>query len=378
MRLPILVILVFSEMKKILVSLNSIHLIWLAPVLAILFLTIIGPLVFGVSAQQQNPSQPLTLPELNKMLRERVGRIRPEADAAAYVERFGIAFDPTFEVITSLRANGARQHLINAIKRAAERSSASLEDKGVSGGAQAPDPFIEEGREVARKYLDKLPDFICQQVIERYYNLGSYGTWNRFDTLTYELAYNGGRESYNPIKVADGPATRPIEQAGGAYSTGDFASGIAALFDPGTKTVFKFAGRESLDNRQTLVYDFRTPPESSRWEVKAEGGPSMIAGYSGAIWIDEETKQVLRMDQAADDLPRGFPVTSAESYVNYGIVKVRGLDADFLLPVRAEFIIANRCQYHYFRNLIYFNSYRKFETDIKILLDHPTPPPKKQ
>ncbi|MGH9850203.1 MAG: hypothetical protein ACREBD_10125 [Blastocatellia bacterium] len=312
------------------------------------------------------------------MLCECVGRVRPEADAAAYVERFGIAFDPTFDVVTNLRANGARQHLINAIKRVAERSLAPSKDKLVAVGAQTPDPFIEEAREVARKYLDDLPDFICQQVIERYYNLGGYGTWNRFDTLTYELAYNGGRESYNPIKVADGPATRPIEQAGGAYSTGDFASGIAALFDPETKAGFKLAGRERLDNRQTLVYDFRVPPESSKWEVKAEGGPAMIAGYSGAVWIDEETRQVLRMDQAADNLPKGFPVTSSESYVNYGIVKVRGLDADFLLPVRAEFIIADRCQYHYFRNLIHFNSYRKFETDIKILLDHPTPPPKKQ
>jgi hypothetical protein len=78
-------------MKKSLVSLNSIHLIRLAPVIALLFLTTISPLVFGVSAQQQNPGQPLTLPELNKMLCECVGRVRPEADAAAYVERFGIA-----------------------------------------------------------------------------------------------------------------------------------------------------------------------------------------------------------------------------------------------------------------------------------------------
>ena len=118
------------------------------------------------------------------------------------------------------------------------------------------------------------------------------------------------------------------------------------------------------------------PVESSNWEVKAEGESAIITGYSGAVWIDEETKRVLRMDQAADDLPKDFPVTSSESYVNYGIVKVRGLGADFLLPVRAEFIIADRRQKHYFRNLIYFKSYRKFETDIKIL-DDPPPPLKK-
>ncbi len=358
-------------MKTSLVSLNSFHLIRLALVSGLLFLTGVSPLISDVSTQQQNPNQPLTLQELNQRLRQSAGHYKAEAELAVDIERFGITFDPTFDVVSRLRANGAHQHLINTIKRAAEKLPAPSERKVVAIGAQTSDPFIEEARKVARKYLDDLPDYICQQVVERYYDLGGYGTWNRFDTLTYELTYNRGRESYNPINVADRPVTRPIEQMRGAYSTGDFAYGIAALFDPETKTIFKPAGRERLDNRQTLVYDFRVPLESSNWEVKAEGEPAIVAGYSGAVWIDEETKQVLRIDQAADDLPKGFPVTNSESSVNYGIVKVRGLDADFLLPIRAEFIIADRRQKHYFRNLIYFKSYRKFETDIKILDDPP-------
>jgi len=62
-------------MKKSLVSLNSFHLIRLTLVLALLFFTSLSPLIYGVSTQQQNPSQPLTLQELNnKMLRQSVGR----------------------------------------------------------------------------------------------------------------------------------------------------------------------------------------------------------------------------------------------------------------------------------------------------------------
>ncbi len=313
------------------------------------------------------------------MLRQSVGHNRAEADLAVYIERFGITFDPTPDVISRLRADGARQHLINTIKRAAERLSASSGGKVVAIGTRTSDPVIEKARKVVREYLDDLPDFICQQVVERYYDLGGGRAWNRFDTLTYELTYNRGRELYKPINVVDRPVTRPIEQTGGAYSTGDFAAGIASLFDPETQTVFKPAGKERLDNRQTLVYDFRVPLESSNWEVKAEdeGAPAIIAGYSGAVWIDEETKRVLRMDQAVDDLPKSFPVTNSESSVNYGIVKLHGLDGDFLLPIRGEFIIANRRQKHYFRNLIYFKSYRKFETSIKIL-DDPNLPLKKQ
>jgi hypothetical protein len=47
---------------------------------------------------------------------------------------------------------------------------------------------------------------------------------------------------------------------------------------------------------------------------------------------------------------------------------------DFLLPTRAEFIIADRRQKRYFRNLIHFKFYRKFETDVK-LGDEITPAP---
>ncbi|MCI0663641.1 MAG: hypothetical protein L0220_21470, partial [Acidobacteria bacterium] len=82
----------------------------------------------------------------------------------------------------------------------------------------------------------------------------------------------------------------------------------------------------------------------------------------------------LRLEQALDDLPASYPVTNSESSVDYDINKLRGLDVEFLLPIRAEFIIADRRQKHYFRNLIYFKFYRKFETDIKITED-PTPPP---
>ncbi len=335
---------------------------------------VLSLLTVVASAQVQNPNQPLTLQELNKMLRQSVGRNMTEADLAVYIERVGIAFDPTPEVVGRLRANGAHQNLINTIKRAAEKLSASA-GKVVATGPQAPDPFIEEVRKAVRDYLDELPDFICHQVVERYYDLEGRGAWDRADTLTYELTYNRKRESYKPINVVGRPVTRPLDQAGGAYSTGDFASGLAALFDAENGTVFKPAGKERLGNRQTLIYDFRVPKESSKLQVKAESAPTIIAGYSGTVWIDEESKRVLRIDQAVDDLPKSYPVTNSESSVDYDILKLRGLEIDFLLPIRAEFIIADRRQKQYFRNLIYFKFYRKFETDIKIT-DDPTPPQK--
>jgi hypothetical protein len=331
-----------------------------------------------VPAKGQSGSQvadgPLTLQALNILLRREVGRSMTEADLATRVERFGIAFDPTPDTVSKLRANGAHQNLINAIKREVDKLSAA--SKVVSTGPQSSDPFLEEARKVVRDYLDELPDFICQEDIQRYFDYEGSGAWDKADTLIYELTYNNKRESYKPINSVGRPVTRSLDDVKGAYSTGDFASGLASLFDVETKTVFKPAGKETLGKRQAVLYDFRVPRESSKLVLKAEGAENVILGYSGTVWIDAETKKVLRIDQALDDLPKSNPVTHSESSVDYDFIRLRGLDVDFLLPTRAEFIIADRRQKHYFRNLIHFKFYRKFETDVKLIDDAPTPPQK--
>jgi hypothetical protein len=329
----------------------------------------------GVSAQQQqSQNQPLTLRDLNKMLRESVGRNMTEADLAAYIERYGIEFDPTPDVVSRLRANGAHQLLINAIKRESEKLSASA-GRVVAIGPQASDPFIEETRKAVRDYLEELPDFICQQVMERYYDFEGRGAWDKGDKLTYELTYNRSKgESYRPINAVGRPVTRPLNEIGGTTSAGDFATFLAFLFDAESKTAFAAAGKERLGVRQTRIYDFRISKEYSKLTIKVGDASHVQAGYSGAVWIDEETKRVLRINQVLDDLPKNYPVVIFETSLDYDIVKLSGLDVDFLLPTRAEVISSDRRKKEYYRNVMYFKFYRKFETDIKITED-PTPVP---
>jgi len=115
------------------------------------------------------------------------------------------------------------------------------------------DPLIEEVKRKVRDYIDDLPDFICQEEITRYVDQGT-GAWQKVDTLAYELTYNHKRESYKPINAVGRPVTKPLEQSGGAYSTGDFGTALALLFDPETKASFKPAGTEKLGTRQTVIY----------------------------------------------------------------------------------------------------------------------------
>jgi hypothetical protein len=321
-------------------------------------------------------NEPFTLQSLNIALRQRVGRDLTEANLAILVDRAGIAFDPTPEAISRLRANGAHQHLINAIKRAGDRLSATA-NSTIIVHKETADPFLEETRRNVRDYLEELPDFICQQDVERYFDFEARGAWDRADKLTYELTYSRKKgESYKPINSVGRPVTRALEDSGGSYSRGDFATLLAELFAPESKTAFKPAGKERLGSRATVLYDFRVAQPNSKLSVKADGHPAIIVGYSGTVWIDEEKKVVLRIDHAVDDMPATYPVTNSETSVDYDWVKLRGIDVDFLLPIRAEFIIADRRERKYFRNLLSFKFYRKFETDIKIT-DDPVPPPTK-
>src|SRR5581483_343060 len=340
--------------------------------------------IFSGTAQAQSSvsnvsaNDPLTLQQLNNLLRRSVGRDMTEGDIAARIERFGIAFDPKPDVINRLRANGAHPHLLNAIRRANEKLIAAAGEQAVSIRPAAPDPVIEEVRKNVMSYAEDLPDFVCNQEITRYADLDGSGGWQKFDSLAYELTYNRRKgESYKPINVIGRPMTRPLEQSGGAYSTGDFATALVALFGPETRTSFKPAGTEKLGARQTLIYDFRVPKATSQMQIKTDNLPPIIAGYSGSVWIDAETKRVLRIEQAADDLPRDYPVTQSESSTDYDMVKLRGLEMEFLLRVSAEFIIGNRRERKFSRNVIHFKFYRKFETDIKISDDATPEKPEK-
>src|SRR5262245_52140716 len=151
---------------------------------AIVALFICSALLVPAKGQGGRPAadEPLTLQALNTMLRREVGRNMTEADLAARIERFGIAFDPTPDAVSRLRANSAHQNLINAVKRAADKFSASA-GKVVITGPQPSDPIIEETRKVVRDYLDELPDFICQQEIQRYLDLEGTGAWEKADRL---------------------------------------------------------------------------------------------------------------------------------------------------------------------------------------------------
>ena len=76
------------------------------------------------------------------------------------------------------------------------------------------------------------------------------------------------------------------------------------------------------------------------------------------------TRRVLRFEQRTAGLPRDFPLSKAESVLEYAFVKID--QKSYLLPAKGEnlgcFSGSGTCT----RNAIEFRNYRKFEAESKI------------
>ena len=126
-----------------------------------------------------------------------------------------------------------------------------------------------------------------------------------------------------------------------------------------------------------MIYDYHVAKPKSKLDVKLGDDPPFIAAYSGSVWIDADTKQILRIEQAIEDPPAQYRTFSGDKIIDYEMVKLRGTEVEVLLPVKAEVMMLNRAQRGYSRNVIYFKFYRKFETDIKVIIGDEEKPEKK-
>ncbi|MCS6884834.1 MAG: hypothetical protein RMM17_00120 [Acidobacteriota bacterium] len=227
-------------------------------------------------------------------------------------------------------------------------------------------PLIERAKRYIFSYLEDAPDFTVRQTIRRY-ELGPAGKWVQRDTIELEVTYESNRgEKYKIISLNGRPAVgaTTLDSLGGASSTGEFVTAALAIFAPRSRALFRKGPRDQINGVATVIYDFKIKREhSANLITETRSGRSTVAGYSGSLWIDEDG-HILRLEQAVDDVPADFPLNVAELAIDYDWVQIA--DKRYLLPKRAEVIIGSDKDRHYSRNVVHFDSYRKFSSDIKI------------
>jgi len=237
------------------------------------------------------------------------------------------------------------------------------------GGKAAPvdaadELILEAAREAALKFTATLPDFVAQQSTERSFAPRAGGGWQPLDVVTAEVVYSRGRDQYKNVMIDGRLTTQPIEKTG-AWSTGDFGQALEGVMSEDSRAKFtrRAGGLKKAGGRSAWVFDFSVTAAHSQWVMVAPDGREHKAAHTGSVWIDQETRRVIRIERHAVALPADFPLAKAESIVNYAFVRIDKANA--LLPAGGETIscvTGGSCS----RNVITFSAYRKFGADSSI------------
>ncbi len=228
----------------------------------------------------------------------------------------------------------------------------------------AGDEKIEKARQMADEYLNSLPNYIANQLTTRYESETAKVQWRARDTISCEVIYLEGKESYRNMAVNNKPTNKTFAEIGGAWSMGEFATVLGDLFSPMTAAAFKVSGVDTISNRPTLVYDFNVDKQHSHWQVSMET-QSIDPAYRGTVWIDRETFHVLRIEMQARNLPSDFLLDKVEMVTEYDFVRLSGSEP-YLLPIHAENLACQRGTSYCSRNTIDFRNYRKFGAESTI------------
>jgi len=223
-------------------------------------------------------------------------------------------------------------------------------------------PLIERARDVAFEFSEKLPNFICEEVMSRFMQRGREREMS-LDKVSAEIIYDNGHETYRSVKINDRPTDRGMQELGGSWSTGEFASMLLELFHPDTRAQFRDGGASSISGATAELYDFTVERENSHWILES-GSQTLTPAYGGSIWVDPQTARVLRIEMQARSIPYDFPMDTVESTVDYSNVTIGG--TSFLLPVRAESLGCQRGSDDCRHNVIDFRNYHEFKSEIKI------------
>jgi hypothetical protein len=232
------------------------------------------------------------------------------------------------------------------------------------------DQVLRAAASNAASYTAGLPDFICEEMIHRYEDIGGRGEWRPKDVLKVKLTYFGGREEYKLVEINNRLTTRgyDYESVGGAVSEGEFGSDLLTLFAAHSKTQFRWDHWTHLRKHTAHVFAYRIETVNSNYRLEfgyKNTRPAVTtAGEQGFFYVDSDTRQVLRLNRTADLAP-DFPVRKATTLLDYDYVNVGG--RRFLLPLHAE--IRMSTDYILTRNVIDFTGYRKFEGESKITFD---------
>ena len=243
-----------------------------------------------------------------------------------------------------------------------EIEPATVDSSGLKMLSAEQKQLWDEAASNAMGYLAHLPNFRCTQETHRFTApVKTPDQLKEADSFKDDLVYEDGKERYQTIEINGIKAENAAAVNQGIHSRNEFGSMLRGLFDPDVAASYKWAGRAMAMGVLCEVFEVEVSKAKSNF-VLHYGGRREAAGYTGRVFIDEETGMVRRLTIQGVGLPKDFGLQSPALSLDYGLVKI-GKD-DYLLPLRS--MLQLRHAKAFVRNETVFRGYRKFDADSEI------------
>jgi hypothetical protein len=323
----------------------------------------------------------LSIEQLKSFIKSSVQLQHEDRRVAAYLKNIRLQYRLDEETLAEFDRMGAGPRTMEAL-REVQKGSQSLPDaptratapEAAASAIAPPSPaeqkkVLAEVRGYALNYTRSLPDFICLQVTRRYVDPTGLEFWQRADVITERLSYFEQREEYTVVTINNQPTNLTHDQLGGATSSGEFGSMLKEVFEPETKTEFKWERWARLRGRKMQVFSYYVARENSKWRISYERTQEIVPAYRGLVYVDDATHQVMRLTLEAVEVPLSFPIQQANTTLDYDFTKIG--DLEFILPLKA--VMRMRQGRLLVKNEAEFRMYRKFGAEATIKFDTPEP-----
>lgn len=328
----------------------------------------------------------MTVQQLTAFIRSAVQLKQPDKQVAEYLHHVKLSEKLDDRTIEDLQGMGAGLKTVAALKELRDASeslptAAPPPPKPVVVPIPPPDSIeqekiLDEAREYVLNYTKSLPNFICVQVTRRDFDPKGGDNWYHMDTITSRLSYNGQHEDYEVILKNNQPVTNvKMEQLNGSISMGEFGTMMKEIFEPESNTHFEWDHWATLRGKRAYVFNYDIQQEFSKFTVEErDSGAKIVPAYRGLVYIDRDTKQVLKITMDPYGIPADFPIKQVHQSLDYDMAKIG--DADYMLPFKA--VVTSKAGRYATKNDIEFRLYRKFETGSSIKFDTPDEVPADQ
>lgn len=226
----------------------------------------------------------------------------------------------------------------------------------------------------------RLPNVICEREMKRSWKEyrpgwgGGVYEVKHADVLTAQVTYREGQEYYEDVRLDGLPVSTqasilPIASLSGTWSVGEFATVLEGSFLPSSHPEFRYQQQTKAHSVKALCFRFHVAAKNNRSYFLFVGNEVWFPEYSGQLWIDENSFQLLRLKRETANTPQ-YPIRQVKTSIDYGNVPM-GDGSHLVLPVHSEVLTCapvsgnnNNCS----RNIVKFTNWHKFGATTTIVM----------